>query len=65
VFSKVLALALNFLTEVAQVPVSTLGKIFKTNFLPAKLLSVATDKSFCTNLKSANCVPTAGSSPDV
>ncbi|MNF90996.1 hypothetical protein D3C84_735830 [compost metagenome] len=64
-FSKLLALSLNFLTEVAQVPVSILGKMFKTNFLPAKLLSEATDKSFCTNLKSASCDPTVGNSPEV
>ena len=64
-FSKLLAFALKVLTDVAQVPVSTLGKMFKTNFFPAKVLNEATDKSFCTNLKSANCDPTAGNSPDV
>jgi hypothetical protein len=58
VFSKALALSLNFLTDVAQVPVSILGKIFKTNFLPAKSANVATDKSFLISLKSTNLLPT-------
>jgi hypothetical protein len=32
VFSKALALSLNLRTDAAHVPVSTLGKIFKTSF---------------------------------
>ena len=40
---------LNSLTEVAQVPVSILGKIFKINFFPKK-----SDKTFCSNSKVVN-----------
>ena len=65
VFSKVLALSLNLRTDAAHVPVSTLGKIFKTNFLPAKSLNEATERSVLTNLKSAIFVPTFGNSPEV
>ncbi|MNY35142.1 hypothetical protein D3C86_1695280 [compost metagenome] len=63
VFSKPLALALKFLTEAAQVPVSILGKIFNTNFFPAKSESETTPRSLFTNLKSGAFEPIFGNSP--
>jgi hypothetical protein len=64
VFSNFPALSLNFLTEAAQVQCQYLEYINHESF-PAKSLSEATERSFCINLKSANCVPTFGSSPEV
>jgi hypothetical protein len=42
-----------------------LGKMFKTNLLPAKSPKEAMERSFFTNLKSASFVPTFGNSPEV
>jgi hypothetical protein len=50
---------------VAQVPVSILGKIFKTNLLPSKSAKVAIDKSVFNKLKLGAFDPTFGNSPDV
>jgi hypothetical protein len=65
VFSKLLAFSLNFLTDVAHVPVSTLGKIFKTNLLPTKSDRVVVDKSFLTNSKLGDFEFNFGNSPFV
>ncbi len=59
------ACLLNSLTEVAQVPVSTEGKIFKTTFFPVK-----SDKEFVANVnvfneKSEALEPTSGKLPIV
>ena len=56
-FSASIAFSLNFLTEAAQVPVSTLGKIFNTNLLPAKSDKEVVLKSVFTNLKSGDFDP--------
>ena len=52
VFAKSTCFSLNFLTDAAQVPVSTLGKMFNTTFEPAKSANEAVPKSVLTNLKS-------------
>jgi thiol peroxidase len=52
VLAKLEASLLKLRTEVAHVPVSTLGKIFKTKYCPSKSESVFIDKSVATNLKS-------------
>ena len=62
-FDKALAFALKVLTDVAHVPVSILGNIFKTTFEPAKSASVAILKSVLTNLKSGAFDPVFGNSP--
>ncbi|MNE95628.1 hypothetical protein D3C80_1937390 [compost metagenome] len=57
------AFALKLRTEAAQVGVSTLGKIFKTTFFPAKSERETTPKSLFTNLNSGAFEPTFGNSP--
>lgn len=61
----VLAFSLNFLTDVAQVPVSILGKMFSITFEPEKSANEAVPKSVFTKLKSIAFEPTAGNSPFV
>jgi len=63
VLQRMAARSLNLRTDIAQVLVSMLGKIFKTSLWPLKSLSVATDKSFLTSLKSGAAVFIFGSSP--
>ena len=63
VFGKVLALALNWRTEVAQVGVSTLGKILRILRLPAKLARVVSDKSLATSEKAGAALPFCGNWP--
>src|SRR5690606_36970546 len=65
VFSNPEAFSLNFRTEAAQVPVSILGKMFKTIFFPLKSLKLLSDKSPAVNLKSGAEDPTPGKSPCV
>ena len=64
-FFKLLASLLNCLTDWAQVPVSTLGNIFKTKFWPLKSANVLVDKSVAVSLKSGAFVPTLGKLPEV
>src|SRR5690606_37962976 len=58
-----LASALNLRTEVAQVGVSTLGKMFSTLRLPARLARVTSLRSPATRLKAGACWPACGSWP--
>src|SRR5471032_2775306 len=55
--------ALNLRTEVAQVGVSTLGKMFSTLRLPAKVARVASDRSPAVRVKAGALAPTFGNSP--
>ncbi|MNY58291.1 hypothetical protein D3C86_1946130 [compost metagenome] len=59
------ASTLKLRTEAAQVPVSTLGKIFRTFVLPAKSFKVTSERLLRTSLKSFILLPTAGRVPDV
>ena len=65
VFSKLEAVLLNVLTEVAQTPVSTLGNMFKIRLEPEKSANDLEDKSAPDNVKSGAFDPTAGNSPMV
>ncbi|MNY26597.1 hypothetical protein D3C86_1604540 [compost metagenome] len=56
---------LNARTDAAQVPVSTLGKIFNTIFFPLKSASDLSERSPAVNLKSGACSPTCGKLPFV
>ena len=55
VFGRALASALNLRTEVAQVGVSMLGKMFSTLRLPARLARVTSDRSLATRLNAGAC----------
>ncbi|MCY1463439.1 hypothetical protein D3C76_1588970 [compost metagenome] len=63
VLSTLLALALNWRTEVAQVGVSTLGKMFSTLRLPAKSFRVTSDRLPATREKAGALEPACGSWP--
>ena len=65
VVSKLAADLLKVLTDVAQTPVSTLGKIFKIKLDPEKSCRDFTDKSVVDSLKSGAFDPTVGISPEV
>lgn len=56
---------LNRRTDAAQVPVSILGKIFRTSFFPAKSAAVLSDRSPAVSLKPGSFDPTAGNLPIV
>ncbi|MNI82889.1 hypothetical protein D3C73_1396460 [compost metagenome] len=58
-----LAWALNLRTEVAQVGVSTLGKMFSTLRLPAKSFSDLSARPSPTREKAGAWAPAFGSSP--
>src|SRR5690606_16492726 len=58
-----LASALNLRTEVAQVGVSMLGKMFSTLRLPARLARVTSERSLATRLNAGACWPGWGSWP--
>ncbi|MNQ84608.1 hypothetical protein D3C85_997420 [compost metagenome] len=55
------ALALNVRTEVAQVGVSMLGKMFSTLRLPAKSFRVTSDRFALTSENAGAWAPTCGS----
>jgi thiol peroxidase len=57
------AILLNLRTEVAHTPVSRLGKIFRTIFLPFRSFSAKEDKSLFTSSKSGATFPTCINSP--
>src|SRR4051794_9477771 len=61
VLGRLLALVLKVRTEVAQVGVSTLGKIFRILRLPANEDRLASDKSLATRLNAGALLPAAGS----
>ncbi|MNI61684.1 hypothetical protein D3C73_1169670 [compost metagenome] len=63
VLATSLAWALNLRTEVAQVGVSTLGKMFSTLRLPAKLARVVSDRLPATREKAGALEPTCGNWP--
>jgi len=65
VFGALLASALNLRTEVAQVGVSMLGKMFSTSRWPLKSAGVAALRSVRVRLKAGAWLPTRGSSPAV
>ncbi|MCY1301365.1 hypothetical protein D9M70_509730 [compost metagenome] len=56
-----LAFALKVRTEVAQVGVSMLGKMFSTLRLPARLARVTSARSLLTRLNAGACWPACGS----
>ena len=64
-FFKLEAALLNDLTDVAQVPVSMLGKIFKINLEPIKSAKVFLDRSSATSVKFDAFDPIAGKVPEV
>ncbi|MCY1297562.1 hypothetical protein D9M70_470050 [compost metagenome] len=63
VFASLLASALNLRTEVAQVGVSMLGKMFSTLRLPLRLARVTSARSPPTRLNAGACWPFCGSWP--
>src|SRR5437868_8008662 len=63
VLATSLAWALNLRTEVAQVGVSMLGKMFNTLRLPAKLARVTSDRFPATREKAGALEPACGSWP--
>src|SRR5690606_3245497 len=63
VLSSWLASALKVRTEVAQVGVSTLGKMFSTTRLPFKSSSATSDKSVLTSLNEGAWLPLEGRLP--
>ena len=65
VFTKPAASLLKLRTDAAQIPVSILGKMFNTNFLPLKSANVLLLKSTAVKLKSFTLEPTNGRFPMV
>ena len=55
----------NLRTEVAHTPVSTLGKIFRSTFLPLKSAKATSFNSLVTQVKLAAVEPTSGRLPAV
>ena len=64
-FSSLVASLLNFLMEVAQVPVSKLGEIFKISFEPLKSANFTFDRSFFIKVNFGAFLPTFGNFPMV
>src|SRR5687768_12060437 len=65
VFGSAAAFWLNVRTDVAQTPVSMLGKMLSTTFLPARSCLRSGERSVLVSVKSGAWLPTFGRSPDV
>src|SRR5688572_23860273 len=65
VFASAAAFWLKVRTDVAQTPVSMLGKMLSTTFLPVRSFLASGDRSTFVSVKSGAWLPTFGSSPDV
>src|SRR5699024_2939188 len=65
VFSRPAASSLNLRTLIAQVPVSSEGKMFSTTRLPARSALLTGARSWPTSSKAGSAEPFAGSSPTV